>query len=97
MNQFNAQAANNAFAQQANAINQSIANNAQMQNQFNLAQAGGRATAQSNLYDALMGIQEISSAQLNDADRRAGENQATIDVARMSGMNPDGSYTKGRQ
>ena len=94
MNQFNAQAANNAFAQQANAINQSIANNAQMQNQFNLAQAGGRATAQSNQYDALMGIQEISSAQLNDADRRAGENQATIDVARMSGMNADGSYNK---
>ena len=94
MNQFNAQSANNAFAQQANAINQSIANNAQMQNQFNLAQAGGRATAQSNQYDALMGIQEISSAQLNDADRRAGENQATIDVARMSGMNKDGSYTK---
>jgi hypothetical protein len=94
MNQFNAAAANNAFANQANAINQSIAKNAEMQNQFNLAQAGGRLTTQSSQYDALMGIQEISQAQLNDADRRAGENQATIDVARMSGMNKDGSYTK---
>tara|TARA_B100000287_G_scaffold24956_1_gene24160 strand:- start:731 stop:1888 length:1158 start_codon:yes stop_codon:yes gene_type:complete len=94
MNQFNANAANNAFAQQANAVNNAIAQNAQMQNQFNLAQAEGQAQAESNRYDALLGIAEISTGQLNDADRAAGENQAVIDQARMSGMNKDGSYTK---
>tara|TARA_B100000287_G_scaffold206666_1_gene194956 strand:+ start:29 stop:1189 length:1161 start_codon:yes stop_codon:yes gene_type:complete len=94
MNQFNANAANNAFAQQANAINNSIAQNAQMENQFNLAQAAGQAQAESNRYDALMGIAEISTNQLNEADRALGENQAVIDQARMSGMNKDGSYTK---
>ena len=94
MNQFNANAANNAFAQQANAINNAIAQNAQMENQFNLAQAEGQTQAESNRYDALMGIAEISTGQLNDADRAAGENQAVIDQARMSGMNKDGSYTK---
>jgi len=94
MNQFNANAANNAFAQQANAVNNAIAQNAQMQNQFNLAQAEGQSQAESNRYDALLGIAEISTGQLNDADRAAGENQAVIDQARMSGMNKDGSYTK---
>lgn len=94
MNQFNANAANNAFANQANAVNNAIANNAQMQNEFNMNKAGGQTQAQSNKYDALMGIYEISAGHLNDADRAAGENQAVIDQARMSGMNKDGSYSK---
>ena len=94
MNQFNANAANNAFANQANAVNNAVAQNASMQNEFNMNRAAGQSQAQSNKYDALMGIYEISAGHLNDADRAAGENQAVIDQARMSGMNKDGSYSK---
>ena len=94
MNQFNTNASNNAFANQANAINNAIAQNAQMEQQFDFNKVGGQTQAESNRYDALMNIAEISSNQVNDADRAAGENDAVITQAKMSGMKDDGSYKK---
>jgi len=101
MNQFNANAANNAFASHANAVNNSIAQNAQMQNQFDMNKAAGQSQAQSSQYDALMGIFDITTNQLNEADRELGANTAVIQQAAMSGrdwLNPTrifkGSGTK---
>ena len=85
MNQFNAQASNNAFAQQANAVNNAIARNADLQAQFDMNKAAGQSQAQSNQYDALMGIFEIATNQLNEADRELGANTAVIQQAAMSG------------
>lgn len=85
MEQFNVNAANNAFANQANAINNAIAQNAQMEQDFDFQKAAGQSQAQSNQFDALMAIYEISLGHLNDADRAASENTAAIQQGAMSG------------
>lgn len=84
MNQFNANASNNAFANQANAINNAIAQNASDKLKFDFGKAGGQSQAQSNRYDALMGIAEISTNQLNEADRELGANTAVVQQGAMS-------------
>ena len=85
MEQFNVNAANNAFANQANAINNAIAQNAQMEQEFDFGKAGGQSQAQSNQFDALMAIYEITLGQKNDADRAASENTAAVQQGAMSG------------
>jgi len=85
MEQFNVNAANNAFTNQANSINNAIAQNQQQEQAFDFAKAGGQAQAESDQYDALMGILEISLGQMNDADRASSENLGTIQQGAMSG------------
>ena len=85
MEQFNVNAANNAFANQANAINNAIAQNAQQEQDFDLQRAAGQSQAESNQFDALMAIYEITLGQKNDADRAASENTAAIQQGAMSG------------
>jgi len=85
MEQFNVNAANNSYTNQANAINDAIAQNQQQEQAFDFAKAGGQAQAQSDQYEALMGILEISMGQLNDADRAASENTGAIQQGAMSG------------
>jgi len=85
MEQFNVNAANNAFANQANAINNAIAQNAQMEQDFDFNRAAGQSQAQSNQFDALMAIYEISLGHLNDADRASSENTAAVQQGAMSG------------
>ncbi len=85
MEQFNVNAANNAFANQANAINNAIAQNAQQEQDFDFQKAAGQSQAESNQWDALMAIYEITLGQKNDADRAAAENTGAIQQGAMSG------------
>ncbi len=85
MEQFNVNAANNAFANQAAAINNAIAANAAMEQDFDFNKAAGQSQAESNQFNALMSIYEISLGHLNDADRAASENTAAIQQGAMSG------------
>ena len=78
MEQFNVNAANNAFANQANAINNAIAQNAQQEQDFDFQKAAGQSQAESNQWDALMAIYEITLGQKTDADRAAAENTGAI-------------------
>jgi len=85
MERFNVNAANNAFENQANAINNAIAQNASQEQEFDFKKAAGQSQAESNQFDALMAIYEITLGQKNDADRAASENTAAVQQGAMSG------------
>ena len=84
MERFNVNAANNAFENQANTINNAIAQNAAQEQEFDFKKAEGQSQAESNAFDALMAIYEISLGHKNDADRAAAENAGVIQQGMMS-------------
>ena len=80
--EFNAAA--NANAATAAATNNAYAANAANQTNFDLAQATGQTNSQSNQYDYLANMADISTNQLNEDEAVEAENQAVIDLGGMS-------------
>jgi hypothetical protein len=79
------QAMANADLQNAAAINNALAQNAQTQTSFDLSRAAGQTQSQSNEYDVKANLFDISTNELSEIDAKTAENQAVIDLGKMSG------------
>jgi hypothetical protein len=74
----------NANLQNATAINNALAQDAQTQTSFDLSRAAGQAQSQSNEYDVNANLLDISTNELSEIDAKTAENQAVIDLGKMS-------------
>ena len=79
MDQFNISNQNAAFNNYAANVNSSIAQNASMQNQFDMNKAAGQTQAQANQWDAAIGLQDIYTGEHIQAMTDSRENQGLID------------------
>lgn len=77
-------AATQADAANAATINNALAQNASNQTNFDLSQAAGQSQAQSNQYDVQANLMDISTNTLSEIDAKDAENQAVIDLGKMS-------------
>lgn len=77
-------AATQADATNAATINNALAQNASNQTNFDLSQAAGQTQSQSNQYDVQANLMDISTNTLSEIDAKEAENQAVIDLGRMS-------------
>lgn len=95
MEQFNKAASNtqsladfqtraNVNAQNATATNAALAQDAKSTAAMDLAKAAGATDAQSNQYDIQANLLDISTNSLSEIDAVAAENQAVIDLGKMS-------------
>ena len=79
MDQFNISNQNAAYSNYASNVNASLAENASMQNQFDMNKAAGQTTHQSNQWDAAVGLAEAYTNEYNQARHDVRENQGLID------------------
>lgn len=77
-------AATQADAANAATINNALAQNASNQTNFDLSQAAGQSQAQSNQYDVQANLMDVSTNTLSEIDAKDAENQAVIDLGKMS-------------